>query len=371
MYLSRSSTTTTLVLVLLSGVPLGSDAYHDAQKCLVEFVNNTEGIGTCFQAFQSGPYGQCFNDTSIVSFKECMDADPGVADPWECGGVMTCAYDTYTAGAKAYLDGMGGLDACVGESVQAFVKCGISNLASCSEPCHDIYSEDTTTLFPAITSSSVSACDAFQTDVADVACGPTSCCPACQDGLDSVMECIAKTVYQLECELECTGGDQVASPAGATRRHLAYELRDRQLPLGLSKTIDAAVAAEARSRILQEEEETLDVHVAGECPLSLVNSTTLQSLAATPALFMDCVALHYLWMFTEEGMAYVLGAAGNETSSGGEEGAASASADGEADADADAAAGATSASSPSSYEGLFTPVAIVSAILVIVSAVFV
>jgi hypothetical protein len=185
-----------------------------------------------------------------------------------------------------------------------------------------------------------------------------------------VLECISSTVYQLECELECTGGEQVASPAGTRRRNLAYELRDHLPPQNSPKVNHAVTVSAARPRILQEEEETLDVHVASECPLSLVNSTTLQSLAATPALFVDCVALHYLWMFTDEGMEYVMGAAANETSSGGEEGAVSASADGEADADA--AAGATSASSPSSYEGLFTPVAIVySAILLIVSAVFV
>lgn len=365
--------TTTLLLVLLSGGPQGSDAYHDAEKCLADFVNNTEAIGTCFQAFQVGPYAECFNDTSIAAFQECMDADPGVADPWECGGVMMCAYDTYLAGAKAYLDGMGGLDACVVEAAQAFMKCGISNIAACSEACRDVYSEDTTTLFPSITSSSVASCDAFQADVADVTCGPTSCCPNCQDGLDAVMECVSSTVYQLECDLECTGGDQVASPAGTRRRSLAYELRDGQLAHTLTKANHASIASATRSRILEEEEEeTLDAHVANECPLNLVNSTTLQSLAATPALFVDCVALHYLWMFTEEGMEYVLSAAdaggtGNETSSGGGEDAGSSSSGGGVDT-----TGATSASLPSLYKRLCTPGFIVySALLMSVPVVFV
>jgi hypothetical protein len=354
--------TTTLLLVLLSGGPQGSDAYHDAEKCLADFVNNTEGIGTCFQAFQGGPYAQCFNDTSIVAFQECMDADPGVADPWECGGVMMCAYDTYLAGAKAYLDNMGGLDECVVESAQAFMKCGISNMAACRDPCHDVYSEDTTTLFPSITSSSVSSCDAFQTDVADVTCGPTSCCPTCQDGLEAVLECVSNTVYQLQCDLLCTGGDQVASPAGTRRRHLSYYvLSDRHVPPDSLKTNRVA----ARSRFL-EEEETLDMHVANECPLNLVNSTTLQSLAMTPALFMDCVALHYLWMFTDEGMEYVMGGA-NETETGGEEGEASESSDGESSEGEEGTAGATSASLPF----LYTPGSIMCAVLfMVVSVVF-
>lgn len=356
MFPSLASTTTLLLLVVLSGGPTGSDAYHDAEKCLTDFVNNTEGIGTCFQAFQGGPYAACFNDTSILAFQECMDADPGVAEPWECGGVMTCAYDTYLAGAEAYLEGLGGLDECVQTSISAFMKCGISNLASCHEPCEGVYSEDTTTLFPSITSASVAACDAFQTDVADATCGPTSCCTACQDELEAVLECVSSTVYQLECDLTCTGSEQAVSTTG-TRRQLLHK----------SSTANHAAAM---SRIL-EEEESLDEHVAKECPLSFVDSSTLQSLAATPALFMDCVALHYLWMFTDEGMEYVLGPAastGDETASGGE---LSESSDGEASAGgasdgAEDAAVATSASSPS----LYTPRSIVCSALLVVSAGF-
>mmetsp|Transcript_59101 Transcript_59101/g.171370 ORF Transcript_59101/g.171370 Transcript_59101/m.171370 type:complete len:376 (-) Transcript_59101:10-1137(-) len=339
-----------LLLVVLSGSPQGSDAYHDADNCLTEFGNNTDEIATCFRGFQGGPYAQCFNDTGIAAFQECMDADPGVADPWECGGVMMCAYETYLAGAQAYLDSMGGLDECIQASILEFMQCGMANLASCGEPCGGLYTEELSTLFPSISPASVSTCDGFQTEVADMSCGPASCCSSCVGGLDSVLECVSNTVYQLECDLTCTGDDQVVSPAGTRNRILSDGLLNR---LSRGQSSQEAIAA-TRSRAL-EEEETLDAHVAVECPLSLVNSTTLQSLTTTPALFMDCVALHYLWMFTAEGMEYVMGAgetvvSGTETPVDGEadtSGATSASSDGETSEGEADTAGATSASSPS------------------------
>jgi hypothetical protein len=92
----------------------------------------------------------------------------------------------------------------------------------------------------------------------------------------------------------------------------------------------------------------------------LVNSTSLQSLATTPALFMDCVVLHYLWIFTEEGMEYVTG--GEETGDSGNE--TSASSDGEASEGEADTAGATSASLPT----LYTAGSIVCAALVMIAS---
>ena len=299
MYFSQSAWGTTFLLLLVASKQ-GSHAYHDADKCLQDFGNDTAGIGECFRGFQGGPYALCFNDTAIEVFQECMDANPGEADAWECGGVMMCAFDTYLAESNAYIESLGGFDACVKDTVLEFMQCGMTNMDGCHSACHDVYSEDVATLFPSMTASSVSACDAFQAEVADATCSPTACCATCQAKLDSVLECISNTVYQLSCDLTCSGD---VSTQGT--RHLQLRSAFLQAVQATDHTANGELRL-AAPRHLQEE-ETLDVHVANECGNNLVNSTTLDALATTPALFMDCVALHYLWMFTDEGMTYVLG----------------------------------------------------------------
>ena len=359
----------------------GSHAYHDAGKCLQDNGNDTAAIGECFRAFQGGPYALCFNDTAIESFQDCMDASPGEADPWECGGVMMCAYETYLTESSAYIDSLGGFDACVKETVQDFVGCGMDNMDECHSPCHDAYSEDLSTLFPSITSSSVSACDAFQTDVADATCNPTSCCSVCLTQLDALLECVSNTVYKLGCDLTCS-----ASTSTQGTRH-------RQLRMSFLENVQASRAGHKEAigqrlntlRFLAEE-ETLDAHVANECPNDLVNSTTLDALATTPALFMDCVALHYLWMFTDEGMAYVLGdgddsvggddatdnGGGSETDNG--EGDGTGNADGEedtedsesADAEGEATTDAEAEATSDAVLPLFGPLS--AMVLIMISA---
>ena len=274
-------------------------AYHDAEKCLE--AGTTAEIGTCFTGLQDSLYGACFNDTSIATFETCMDAS-AEAEPWECGGVMMCAYDTFLAEGVAVTSD---LNSCVVDAAKAFLQWGIANLAAGRTACGAVYSEDTLSLFGTdLTAAAVATCDAFQTNFANAACTPTSCCSTCQPQLDAVLECVSNDIYGLDCDLTCQGGDVSAS---GTRARSLQKIRQTLA----RRSANSASAVDASSsngrRLEEEEEETLDMHVSAECPSNLVNSTTLDKLTDTPALYLDCVALHYLWMFTDEGVEYVMG----------------------------------------------------------------
>jgi hypothetical protein len=268
--------------------PYKTYAYQDAEKC-GENATPAEMV-ECFEGLKDGKYAACFDDDALAEFQTCMEAGPNAEgeepDIWGCGTVMNCAWETFVENATPMIESF---DECIHHSIVDLFDCGMTNLDDCAVSCGDVYGDDLVIFNPNITLSDISSCDGFQTTLVAPSCTVMSCCEMCQDSVLAVHQCYANTYVQLSCnadELTCSGDLSSEARQGGRR------------DLGVSLQLQ-------NSRSLNEDADSLGAHVAEECPLMLVNSTTLDSYVDLPSDSLDCVFSHFLWMFSPEGVAYV------------------------------------------------------------------